>query len=106
MGYDINVGTQHIYLTYNHYGIFKKYNIYPREFNDMKVKEIISFYKNAIEHLEKLYPNEKGIFIALHTKYHSNELYENDERIVLRILYNLMDVLENYCKEYDIWKCD
>ena len=107
MGYDIIVGKHHIYLTYNHCSIFQKYNIYPRNFNDMKVLDIIPFYKNAIEKLEELYPEVKEEeYINISGKYQTENLYANDERIVLKILYNVMDVLENYCSENDIWHSD
>jgi len=112
MDYNITVGKHHIYMTYNHCEIFKKYNIYPRDFNDKQVIDIIPFYEEEIHELEKIYhevvnyrelnPSYNWI---IDYKYQHEYMYSNNKSDVLQILYSVMEIL-NDCNSFDIWQSD
>lgn len=57
-----NYNYKSLYMTYNYVTLFREYKIYPRNFNYMKVKDIIPFYMNAKDKLES-----KGIISTLMT---------------------------------------
>lgn len=100
MGYDITINDYHIFLSYNHSRIFDKYNIYPRSFNGMKIKDIIPHYDRAIKNMEKVYGVQQKFV------YNTDKIYIIDEINVIKILYDVLHSLNNICSPEDVWQCD
>jgi hypothetical protein len=111
MGYDINIKYNgerydHIYMTYNHSKLFEKYSIYPRDFNGMKVVDIIPHYEKAKKVLESA--GHKG---DVHTnastayKYNDNSLYQANDNVILYVVNDTLAVLRS-CPGDATWHSD
>lgn len=110
MGYDIDIKVdneehgEHIYMTYNHAKLFTKYNIYPRDFNGMKVKDIIPRYMEAKKKLEDDGYSSSNI-IDISFKYMGNYMYKESEKVILDVVNNTLRILV-ICDPEAIWESD
>ena len=111
MGYDIQImhegrEIEHIYTTYNHYTIFKRLNVYPRDFNDQTVADILPEYQDALLTLTREIPRPTPVRAAsVHSKYMDDTLYEETNEAVLRVLMGIIAVLQG-CPEDATWVSD
>ena len=111
MGYDIDISyngerIDRIYMTYNHCALFQKYSIYPRDFNNMKVVDIIPSYEKAKEVLESaghtgdVYTNASTAY-----KYNDNSLYQANDNVILYVVNDTLSVLRS-CPDDATWYSD
>jgi hypothetical protein len=107
----ISKEVQHLYMTYNHGTIFGEYDIYPRDFNGKKIKDVIKHYLDASYKLfedneidrEMLEFYEDGYDVSY--KYQDAYLYGKDKTSVYIVVINTINTLYK-CHPDDIWISD
>lgn len=107
MGYDVDVGQQHIYMTYNHAGRFKELGIYPRDFNGKKVKDILPCYRKARDELLKTadaYTIER-IHDDNYMRSIGESLWSASDTAVCVAVLRVIETLEQ-CFDDDVWESD
>jgi hypothetical protein len=109
-----------LYMTYNHCQLFQEYDIYPRYFNDKKVKDILPAYMDAFnklfndEEVDKELAREYQDF-NFSSKYmdvaycdsrgSADYLYEKSKTAIFVVIKAVIKLLIE-CDPDDIWLSD
>lgn len=114
MGWDISIesiySTGLITLSWNEKEIYVKYDVYPRDFNNMMVKEIIPRYIKARDELIDFLKSKKKYkdhceFKKMITWYNQKDFDKLlPEQNALWNIINLLTMLMQYDPEA-VWKC-
>lgn len=108
-----------LYMTYNHCQLFQEYDIYPRYFNNKKVKDILPAYLNAFnklfkdEEVDKELAREyqdfnfdsKYIDTDYNTCSESEYLYQTNKTVIFIVVKAVIKLLIE-CDPDDIWLSD
>jgi hypothetical protein len=111
-------GKKNLYISYNHKDTLTKYGVYPRDLNEMTVRDILSKLYNAILSMvsdgievdkEILTYEFKDVWIAEGRRQNidenlriANRYYEDKPSVTLAILIRIRNDLEK-CDMTDIW---